>query len=150
MIITLTPKQRKAVDQLLAERRLEAVPIDRPKAAAFLQNAREAVEDLANLTRPQTRYTLAYDAAHDVGEALLAACGYRTKSGAGQHDALGAFLRAVLDSPPGDEAARRFDRLRRARNRARYAAVPIGEAEAHQAVQTAHALIEAATARGAG
>ncbi len=82
MIITLTPKQRKAVDQLLAERRLEAVPIDRPKAAAFLQNAREAVEDLANLTRPQTRYTLAYDAAHDVGEALLAACGYRTKSGA--------------------------------------------------------------------
>jgi hypothetical protein len=96
------------------------------------------------------KYDLAYDAAHDVGEALLAAHGYRTSNGLGQHEALGRFLRAVLDEPPGDGAARRFDRLRRTRNQGRYAARPVGAADAALAQQTAIELLAAARSRKVG
>lgn len=108
----------------------------------------QAIDDLPNLVKPQNRYNLAYDACHDVGEAMLAAYGYRTHTGTGQHEAIGRFLRAVFDRPPADRDARRFDQLRRARNRQRYDARPVSEAEADFAVETANALVAAAVARG--
>ena len=79
---------------------------------------------------------------------LLAGYGYRTGNGAGQHEAVGRFLRIVLDSPPGAREAQRFDRLRRIRNRQRYDAGPVGEAEAGLAVDTARGLFAALVARG--
>lgn len=96
----------------------------------------------------QNRYNLAYDACHDVGEALLAAYGYRTVNGPGQHAALGDFLRAVFDQPPGQRAAKRFDQFRRSRNQQRYDAKPFGAAGADLAVHTAAALREAAAHLG--
>lgn len=146
----LTSAQQASVDALLAAGRLAVVPVDPEKAAAFLRQADDILVDLPHLTRPQNRYNLAYDACHDVGEALLAAYGYRTVNGPGQHAALGEFVRAVFDQPPGQQAARRFDQLRRSRNQQRYHAKPFGAADADLAVRTATALHAAATDQGIG
>jgi len=144
----LTSVQKQAVDALLAAGRVAVVPIDLAKAELFLQQADDILADLPRLTRSQNRYNLAYDACHDVGEALLAAYGYRTVSGPGQHEAVGRFLRAVFDHPPGQRAAKRFDQLRRSRNQQRYAAQPIGAADASVATQTAIDLRTAARSQG--
>ena len=146
----LTEAQREAVDALVSGRRLERVTPDPARAAAFLSAASERMSQLPLLTSAVVAYDLAYDAAHDVGEALLAAHGYRTRNGAGQHEAIGRFLRAVLDTPPGDRAARQFDRLRRARNKSHYDAAPLGAAEAELAQRAAQELYAAVVARGAG
>ena len=144
----LTDTQQQAVDVLVASRRLQVVPADVERARAFIGHAEDAIADLPHLTRTPNRYNLAYDACHDLGEALLAGYGYRTGNGAGQHEAVGRFLRIVLDSPPGVREAHRFDRLRRARNRQRYEATPVGEAEAGLAGDTARGLFAALAARG--
>lgn len=147
---SLNETQQETVDALVSARRLEKVPPDPARATAFLATAAERISQLPLLTSVVVSYDLAYDAAHDVGEALLAAHGYRTRNGTGQHEAIGRYLRAVLDSPPGDRAARRFDRLRRARNKSHYDAIPLGAAEAELARQTAQELHAAALARGLG
>ena len=113
-----------------------------------MRQASDVIADLPHLTKPQNRYNLAYDARHDIGEALPAAHGYRTISGPGQHEADGQFPRAVIDSPPGEQDARRFDQLRRSRNQQRQDARPVGEPEAALAAQTALGLLAAATQRG--
>lgn len=146
-VTPLTPSQLAAVMVLVDARRIEPVPTDAARAAAFLAGADERVGQLSLLTSPGVKYDIAYDAAHDVGEALLAAHGYRTSNGPGQHEAVGRFLRAVLDEPPGNRAAGRFDRLRRARNQNRYDARPIGAADAALAEQTAIELLTSAQSR---
>lgn len=89
----------------------------------------------------------AVDAAHDVGEAMLAAYGFRTMHGPGQHDALGRFLAAVFDTPPEKAAARHFERMRRERNRQRYDARPITVAAAAAAAEAATLLVRTGRAR---
>ncbi len=147
-VMPLSAAQQHAVDALVAARRIDKVSPDAVRAAAFLAAAADRISQLPLLTSAGVRYDVAYDAAHDVGEALLAAHGYRTSNGAGQHEALGRFLRAVLDTPPGDHAAKRYDRLRRARNRSHYGASPVGIAEAELAEHTAKELHAAAVSRG--
>jgi len=147
-IVPLTNAQNRAVEALVDQRRLERVVPDQARALVFLERARGAVEDVGRLTQPHTAYNVAYDACHDVGEALLAAYGYRTRSGVGQHDALGKFLVVVLAGPPGADAAVRCDQLRRARNKNRYDAAPIGAAQVAMATQAARTLVDAAAARG--
>jgi hypothetical protein len=146
----LTPAQQVAVDALVSNRRIEPVPADQRRCQAFLRQAGEALEDVGNMTRTQNRYNLAYDAAHDVGEAVLAAYGYRTRHGAGQHDTLGRFLAAVFDAPPENVAAQHYDQMRRERNRQRYQARPVTEAAAAAAVASATALYAAAKPRAQG
>lgn len=147
-VIALTAVQQHGVDALVTGGRLVEVPVDLGRAGLFVRHAQDAIVDLPNLTRMQNRYNLAYDACHDLGEALLAGYGYRTRSGSGQHEALGRFLRVVMDSPPGDKEARRYEQLRRSRNRQRYEARPVGEAEAVLAEQTARGLLAAVIERG--
>ena len=146
----LTDTQRSAVEVLEAGGRIERVPADATRARGFLAAAADRVGQLSLLTSAGVKYDVAYDAAHDVGEALLAAHGYRTRGGTGQHEALGRFLRAVLDAPPGNDAASRFDRLRRKRNRSHYDARPVGAADAALAARTAQELLVAAHSRGVG
>jgi hypothetical protein len=144
----LTGEQLVAIDDLVSARRIEAVPVDARRAAAFIAQARDRIEELGRMQNPTIKFGVAYDAAHDVGEALLAAYGYRTRSGNGQHEALGRFLRAVLITPPGDRAASQFDRLRRARNRDHYDAQPVGVADMVRAERAAADLLAAALALG--
>lgn len=80
-VVALTSDQQSAVATLLAARRVERVPVDERRARAFLDQAGDALSDLPHMTRDQNRYNLAYDAAHDVDEAMLAAYGYRTRRG---------------------------------------------------------------------
>lgn len=147
-VIPLDPAQEREVQALVTARRLEQVPVDLRRAALFLEKARRRLEDLDNLTWTESRYNLAYDAAHDVGEALLAAYGFRTTNGPGQHEALGRFLKAVLTTPPGQSGARRFDQMRRSRNQQRYEARSVGDADAEVASRAAWALHAGAAGRG--
>ncbi|WP_354567970.1 HEPN domain-containing protein [Glaciihabitans sp. UYNi722] len=133
----------------MTARRIDSVPSDAQRAAAFLRQADERLAELERLSSAVVKYGVAYDAAHDVGEALLAAYGYRTTTGPGQHEALGRFLRAVLDFPPAERAAGEFDRLRRARNQDRYEAKTVGAADAAKAERVARELYSAAVGRGA-
>ena len=144
----LTRAQLAALEVLVRERRLDTVPADARRARAFMSQAHDAMDDVTNLAKPQNQASLAYDGCHDIGEALMAAYGFRTRNGNGQHEAVGRFMQVVLDSPPGDSGARRFERLRRTRNRARYEARPSSAADAHLAARTLRDLWDAALRRG--
>jgi hypothetical protein len=146
-VTRLTTAQRRAVDALVAAGRLERVPVDEQRCSAFLGQAETALSDLPNVRHAQNTYNLAYDAAHDVGEAMLAAYGCRTRQGPGQHDTLGRFLVAVFDSPPENRAAQHYDRMRRDRNRQRYRAQPITTAAATAAADAATVLFQAGRIR---
>jgi hypothetical protein len=126
-VTPLSTVQQGTVDELVAERRLERVPVDERRCAAFLEQADTALADLPNVRHAQNKYNLAYDAAHDVG----------------QHDSLGRFLAAVLDTPPENAASRHYDRMRRERNRQRYNAQPIMIAAATAAAEAATLLYRA-------
>ena len=147
-VIPLTRVQVATVVALVQAGRLDVVPVDQGRATAFLRRAEERLSQVSLLTSVTVRYDLAYDAAHDVGEALLAVYGYRTANRPGQHEALGRYLRAILDTPPGDKAARSFDRLRRTRNQNHYEAATVGAADARSAEKVARDLYAAATRRG--
>jgi len=76
------------------------------RAGLFVRHAQEAIVDLPNLPRVQNRHNLAYDACHDLGEALPA--WLRVPNDQRARPARGPGpLRAVLDSPPGQREARR-------------------------------------------
>ncbi len=147
-IAPLGPSQRTAVNALIAAGRLDKVPADTSRALTFMSKAKDRLEQLALLTSDAVKYDLAYDAAHDVGEAMLAAHGFRTSNGPGQHEAIGRYLSAIFSAPPGNKAARQFDQLRRSRNRSHYEAAPIGKATAAQAEVVASELYAAAVAQG--
>lgn len=141
MSTPLTDAQRRQLDDLVSQRRITRVPVDVDRAAAFLEVALDVLADVDHLRRPQNRYNLAYDAAHAVGEALLARHGYRTANGSGQHESLARFLRIVVVHPPADTAARHVDRMRRTRNQLHYEARPVSTTDAAKAIEAARTLV---------
>jgi hypothetical protein len=143
----LTDAQQMAVDALVVARKVAPVPSDLAKCHRFLDQAGEALEALTPVRSSNVRYDVSYNAAHDVGEAMLAAYGFRTASGQGRHVAVGEFLEAVFDHPPAQIAARNYNRLRAARNGLRYQARPAGSALADLAVSAATDLLAAARDR---
>ncbi len=145
---SLTKPEFATVIALVQAGRIDQLPVDSRRASAFMAKASDRLAQLVLLTSDAVRYDVAYDAAHDVGEALLAAHGYRTSNAPGAHEALGRYLRAILSTPPGEQAARRFDQLRRSRNQSHYEAAPIGKAAADRAEATARDLYAAAKDRG--
>lgn len=146
-VTPLTPAQQAAVDALQAAGRIRKTRPDEVKTEMFLGHAVDALADLPNLTKAQNKYDLAYNAAHDTGEAMLAAYGYRTTNGQGQHEALGRFLVAVFDSPPENAAAGHYDTMRRERNQLRYDARDPSQAAVKAATSSASTLYTAARAR---
>jgi hypothetical protein len=137
--LPLTTSQQAALDALVTANRLRTVPVDLMRAELFLASADECLSDVqAFALKPKSRHRLCYDAAHDVVEAFMAAYGYRTTSGPGQHQALGEAIVALLDAPPAvAQVAMRFDGLRQARNSDHYTAAPITEAGARAAEDVA-------------
>lgn len=146
---SLTKEQQGSIAALVTQGSLQTVPPDLAKAERFLEQAAEALGEIVGLKVSSVIYDVAYNAAHDVGEAMLAAYGYRTASGTGQHVAVGQFLEAVFDGPPGQAAARRYDQIRSARNAMRYRAQPVGTATADLAVTVARGLLAGADAQRA-
>ena len=129
------------LDIIVNMNRLSRVPIDLVKAQLFLDQANEAMSELIKISTNQVRYDIAYNIAHDVGEALLAAYGFRTASGQGQHTAVGEFLEIILVGGPSESAAADFNALREGRNSLRYQAKPIGQLQADFACVTAQTLL---------
>jgi hypothetical protein len=146
-VVPLTAVQQRAVDAMVAAGELRRVTPDEVKARAFLSGAEAALADVPNVTRVENTYDLAYKAAHDVGESVLAAYGYRTVFGAGAHEKIGKFLMSVFDTPPPSDAAAHYDVMRVDRNANHYRARPVTRAAAAQAADAAQVLYEAALTR---
>jgi hypothetical protein len=137
----LTPLQQDAVATLVERARLTTSPVDVAKAERFIAMAEAGLDELAHIRTESVRYDIAYNAAHDIGEGLLAAYGFRTASGPGQHATVGLFLVAICRGTDAETAARGFDILRNTRNQLRYGAKQIGTAESVFAIETATALL---------
>lgn len=93
------------------------------------------------------RFDAAYNAAHDIGEALLAAYGLRTGGGAGAHVTVGEFLEVIFDRPPAREAALAYSNLRSIRNGLRDLAKAPSRAETATATAVVRTLLAAARER---
>ena len=141
--IHLTIAQRTEIKLLLTRDRLKEVPVDLNKARLFLIQAEEAFSELGNIQANKIQFDVAYNSCHSAGEALLAAYGYRTTPGVGQHVAVGEFLSVVLAEHSAENLALRYDFLREVRNGLHYHAKPIGKAQADHAISTAQALLVA-------
>lgn len=142
--IELSSAQRSDINLLLTRDRLKAVPVDLSKANLFFLQADESISELGNIQSLRIQFDVAYNACHSVGEALLAAYGYRTSPGAGQHVAVGEFLSVVLTKSSARKCAVDYDFLRETRNGLHYQAKPIGGAQTDHAVATAKSLLAAA------
>lgn len=147
-VTPLTEDQQEAIEELVAGGRIEVVPADFKRASAFLEQAENSLADIDNVTVVQNRYSLAYDAGHAAGEAVLAAYGYRTTNQPGHHEALGRFLAAVLSESSQMEAVAHFKRMRRARNQMQYSAHLPSETDAEEAAKAARSLVKAVRGRG--
>lgn len=150
--LPLNARQQTQLGQLVQTGTLRHATTSGPtpdlhRASAFIDQALEALSKTANVTRPKVIYDMAYNVAHDVGEAVLAAYGYRTGTGQGQHAAVGKALGVVFDTPPGSAAATRFDNFRLTRNGIRYRAAPVSPADAREGLATATDLLAAAKAQ---
>lgn len=143
----LSPEQLATVDAFVVAGRLRRTAIDLRRATRFLSQSQDALGQLAAITSSNLRYNVAYDAAHDVGEAMLAAYGLRTGAGQGKHIAVGEFLEIIFDTPPPSLAARHYDEMRTGRNDLRYKASPVGSAQAKLAEDSATTLLAAALGR---
>lgn len=146
----LSEKQRESVDALVAKGMLLKLESDGDlnRAQSFLHNAQEALAELDHVQSSLVRHDLAYAIMHDVGEALLAAYGYRTTpKSQGQHQAVAQFMTAIFDTPPADEAAAMVDDVRRRRNDRYYKAGSPSKSEADLAVENALVLFRAAAAQ---
>lgn len=141
----LTSQQQQAAATLVERGRLTTSPVDIAKAERFIAMAGAALEELPHIRTQSVRYDVAYNAAHDIGEGLLAAYGFRTASGPGQHATVGLFLEAICRGTDAAEAARGFDILRNTRNQLRYGAKQIGSAESRFAIEIATALLNRAS-----
>lgn len=137
----LAHPQAHAVAVLVERARLARVPADEAKAERFVQMAEAALAELPHITTQSLRYDIAYNAAHDIGEGMLAAYGLRTTSGPGQHAAVGLFLVAICLGTDQESASESFDILRNTRNQLRYGAKPIGAPESEFAITVSYALL---------
>lgn len=132
--------QLSHLNHLVNAGRIRLVPIDLAKTERFIEQATLALIELPTIRTHQLRYDGSYNAAHDVGEALIAAYGFRTVNGPGQHISIGEVLLIFFEGTSALEAAEDFDDLRKARNQSRYVANPIGKAKADAALHCAELL----------
>ncbi len=142
--VSLTRKQQVEIDVLVSAGRLRKVLKDLAKAQRFLDQAEDSLEQISNLTSNQVSYDVAYNASHDVGEAILSAYGFRTGSGVGQHQVVGELLLIVFTGTPAQQDSVNFDALRGGRNGSRYEAKPKGKRDVDFAVLTAQNLLNQA------
>lgn len=140
-MIDLNAAQRRELSDLISSGRLREAPQDRERADVFLAHAREGLDASAQISTPHVAFDVAYNAAHDSGEALMAALGVRTGRGDGAHATVGSVLVIMADDSSFATSARAYDSLRQARNRVRYDAGHVGEAQAQHARHVAADLV---------
>ena len=151
--LPLTSAQQTTIENLERRGQLRtmqspnrAVP-DLVKAENFVDQAIEALADVSKVTSSKVVFDMTYNIAHDVGEAALAAYGYRTGSGTGQHQAVGEARAAIFDTPPDSAASQRYDNFGLTRNGICYRASPVSPRDTREGVQTATDLLDGDEAR---
>jgi len=130
-----------AVDDLRIRGLIEPVEPDHATANGWLDDAGrhlDAATKVAGLD-PSGAYVLAYDAARKAVAAALLMSGHRVLSRPGSHQALAQFAES-LTKQVDEPALKRFDRLRRNRNRSEYGSRSFGKAEVEEAIDTARAI----------
>ena len=140
-MIPLNDAQRRELSDLISTGRLREAPQDRERADVFLAHAREGIDASAQIPTPHVAFDVAYNAAHDSGESLMAALGVRPGRGDGAHATVGSVLVMMAEDSSFASSARAYDALRQTRNRVRYDASHVGEAQAHHARQVATDLL---------
>jgi hypothetical protein len=140
-VIDLSDAQRHGLSELIASGRLREVPIDPQRAATFIAHARDGLDAAAHIASPHVAFDVAYNAAHDAGEALMAALGVRPGRGDGAHATVGSVMVVVASGTRFQGAAGAFDALRQTRNRVRYDAGYVGIAQATHARDVASELV---------
>jgi len=136
-----------SLDELKRRGLIEAVDADSATAAQWFDDAHrhlEAATKIADLD-PSGAYVLAYDAARKSVAAALLMAGHRVLSRPGSHQALAQYADS-LSAQSGEPALKRFDHLRRNRNRSEYEWRTFGKAEVKEAIDTAQ-VIRAACAK---
>ena len=135
------------IDDLRDRGLIESVDPDEGIATRWLDDAARHLEAAARIADldPSGAYVLAYDAARKSIAGALLTAGYRVLSRPGAHQALAQYADS-LTTETDEQALRRFDRLRRNRNRSEYGSQSFGKDEVQEAIETAHA-IRAACAR---
>ena len=136
-MIDLNDAQRDQLSNLMSSGRLREAPQDRQRATIFLLHAREGLDAAAQISTPHVAFDVAYNAAHDSGEALMAALGLRPGRGDGAHATIGYVLDIMAADTPFTRSARAYDAVRQTRNRVRYDAGHIGSAQATHAREVA-------------
>lgn len=139
---------RAEIERLIADGELERVTPSAEIAARLLSDADahiklagKGVED-----DPAGALQLSYDAARKASAALLAVQGLRAMTRGG-HIAVVDAVRAQFNDREGMEVFGRLSALRRRRNRTEYPdpdSPGVNEDDARQALDTAHAIVDAA------
>jgi len=135
---------RKAIDALLAERRLHQVKPSLSRAETLIARARKDLGAISKIVEAseEIAYTTAFEAMFKATLALMAVHGFRIGT-IEQRKAAVQFLRATL--PAGLESVlAAFDKMRQRRNDLSYdAGVVVSRTDADEASKQAAILIEA-------
>lgn len=116
------------VSDLIADGLIERVPVDVGTAGIWLDAAQRhlvAAERVIDVD-PEGAYSLQYDAARKALRAIMLSEGLRARAMPGSHRAVAEFARRIDATSPARNHLRRFDAMRRNRNRIEYGAVTIG------------------------
>ena len=144
----MTPQARPDVAALLRAHRLESVPADAETAASRITVARQHLETAGRLLEEgldlEIAYTALYDAARKAVTAAMLAAGLRAANRTGAHEAVAVWCAETLG--PRTAAARRFDALRRRRNRSEYDDLVLGRADVEADLADAADILAAAVA----
>ena len=130
-----------SLDELIAAGDLEDVAPDVEAAAASRDESRRHLESARSIkaSDPQGAYQLAYDAARKAIVASLRRRGLRVRRGDGAHVITGRYARAAID----DALGRRFERMRRARDRSEYGIAHFEANAVDDAIGTAEQILNA-------
>lgn len=108
------------IQQLLEGRQLEEFPTPDANVAALWQKAVASARDARNSTNsPDNQYVLGYQALLQMGTAVLACAGYRTRGAQGHH-ATTFYVVAALEIEGLEEIDIRTDRIRKMRKVSAY------------------------------
>lgn len=129
------------LNDLLSRGLIEAVEADPTTATHWLEDAERHLNAAGKIVDldPSGAYMLAYDAARKSVAAAMLMTGHRIRSRPGSHQALAQYAE-LLVTQTGEQSFKRFDRLRRNRNRSEYGSRTFGKAEVSEAIDTATAI----------
>jgi hypothetical protein len=138
---------RPDVADLLRTGRLQRVPADPETARARLRVAAQHLATarglLADGSDLEIAYVALYDAARKAVTAAMLAVGLRAANRSGAHEAVAAWCVEVLG--PRSPASRRFDALRRRRNRSEYDDLALSHADVEVDLGDAAEIVSTAT-----